>query len=287
MTIHFQYRLGYLLLPHKLQINPRSRLDELAGIFFELPLPQSYIKTMVRETTEIFNLERYQITVITASAFSVGTVCWYRPINPTRYVTTRLATQQVAPALQNHSGHRRLLQKLKRTIQQQLRVTTASSYLSPSKPVPPVMSAVRINSVKVRPGSGIALPVMQYRRKHPSNSQNQAGVARNNDELAPVRPCLAYLCTLIGFESHKSVSHWTKFNERLGYSTEALRRDLRELRALGATLEATENIIDQSAHLFRQATKRGILIGHSLESMAGAYMRQRAGMSDRFRSSRS
>lgn len=76
--------------------------------------------------------------------------------------------------------------------------------------------------------------------------------------------------TRIGTSSDGSKPFWTRYNKRLGHENQTLRHGLKELRALGNALEATEPLIEQAATLFRHVADEGELLGHSLEAMAAA-----------------
>ncbi len=76
--------------------------------------------------------------------------------------------------------------------------------------------------------------------------------------------------TKIGHNGNDSEAFWAKYNNRLSHENRTLRHGLRELRALGNALEATESLVEQAAYRFRRVADNGLLVGHSLEAMAAA-----------------
>lgn len=76
--------------------------------------------------------------------------------------------------------------------------------------------------------------------------------------------------TVVGAQVNQLSPRWATLNERLGATTATLRHGPRELRALGAALDAPEPVVEQSVFLFRRATDCGMLVGHSLEGVAAA-----------------
>ncbi|WP_277543323.1 transcription initiation factor IIB [Haloarcula laminariae] len=75
--------------------------------------------------------------------------------------------------------------------------------------------------------------------------------------------------TVIG-NGDDSTPRWAQYNTRLDHDQETLRHGLKELRALGAALEASDSVVNEAAVLFRRARDEGLLVGHSLEAMAAA-----------------
>lgn len=76
--------------------------------------------------------------------------------------------------------------------------------------------------------------------------------------------------TTVGRIGDGSTPTWASYNNRLTHEQETLRHGLRELRAVATALETTSDITDQAAYLFRRVASQGLLVGHSIESMAAA-----------------
>lgn len=76
--------------------------------------------------------------------------------------------------------------------------------------------------------------------------------------------------TVIGATESGGTPFWARYNNRLEHETRTLRHGLREIRALANALEASSSLVDQAALLFRRIADNGLLVGHSLESMAAA-----------------
>lgn len=69
---------------------------------------------------------------------------------------------------------------------------------------------------------------------------------------------------------NSGVAFWSRYNKRLNHENRTLHHGLKEIRALASALEATEVLTEQSAYLFRRVADNGLLVGHSVESMAAA-----------------
>lgn len=76
--------------------------------------------------------------------------------------------------------------------------------------------------------------------------------------------------TSIGRLENGSTPSWAVYNERLTYEQRTLSEGLRELRAVATALEATDDVTEQAAYLFRRVADEGLLVGHSMEAMAAA-----------------
>lgn len=76
--------------------------------------------------------------------------------------------------------------------------------------------------------------------------------------------------TMIGDGKGAGTGFWARYNNRLDHSDQTLRHGLRELRALTTSLEASDSLTEQAAYRFRRVADDGLLVGHSLESMAAA-----------------
>lgn len=74
--------------------------------------------------------------------------------------------------------------------------------------------------------------------------------------------------TIVGRPHSESTPSWAAYNNRLTHEQRTLREGLRELRAVATALEATTELTEQAAYLFRCVTSEDMLVGHSIEAMA-------------------
>lgn len=76
--------------------------------------------------------------------------------------------------------------------------------------------------------------------------------------------------TTIGESPNQSAGRFARYNTRLRHDQESLRHGLKEIRAIAATLEATDTVKEQAAYLYRRAATEGLLVGQSIEAIAAA-----------------
>ncbi|MFC6720258.1 transcription initiation factor IIB family protein [Natrialbaceae archaeon GCM10025896] len=87
--------------------------------------------------------------------------------------------------------------------------------------------------------------------------------------------------TTIGTGGDADAGRWARLNKRLRHDREALRHGLKELRAVAAAIECSDDLTEQAAHLYRQSADEGLLVGQSIEAMAAACMHATARNSGR------
>jgi transcription initiation factor TFIIB len=76
--------------------------------------------------------------------------------------------------------------------------------------------------------------------------------------------------TTIGTGDDADAGRWARLNKRLRHDRESLRHGLKELRAVAAAIEASDDLTEQAAYLYRRSADEGLLPGQSIESMAAA-----------------